>query len=37
MLSEKERVQLKKRSFEEAAVENLVKFLRWQSNVTENK
>jgi hypothetical protein len=36
-LSEDERVQLKKSSFESAVVENRVEFWRWQSKVTEKK
>jgi hypothetical protein len=36
-LSEVERVQLKKNSFESIVVENLVELQRWQSKVTEKK
>jgi hypothetical protein len=36
-LSEVERVQLKKSSFERVLVDNWVEFWIWQSNETENK
>jgi hypothetical protein len=36
-LSEVERVQLKKISFESVAVKKWVEFWRWQSKVTEKK
>jgi hypothetical protein len=36
-LSEAERVQLKKGSFERVVVENWVEFWRWQSKVLEKK
>jgi hypothetical protein len=37
LLSEAERVQLKKSSFELIVVKNLVEFWRWQSKVIEKK
>jgi hypothetical protein len=36
-LTEVERVQLKKSSFERAVVENWVEFWRWQSKLIEKK